>query len=208
MKSNRITFKSFAASIIAVGVIEAVFGFFGQQLIPEPLVRTGAARLLDALFLCGILAVQFSLSLSSPCRPGLLKKIRIAVFICFLMAFAAVLYRYAGINLPFGVSRHFRGSSVFKMDLFVVSCILSPLAEELFFRGVVFRYFRRFSFVTALIISTLFFSLFHCTSTGLPLLPLVGGFLLAIVYDREKTLASPVLVHSLGNFLLVFVLEA
>ena len=77
--------------------------------------------------------------------------------------------------------------------------VLGPAVEELFFRGLLFGYFRKFGFVPALIISTLLFVLPHITGGSFPITQITGGLLFAIAYEVEKNLIVPLVIHSLGN---------
>lgn len=94
----------------------------------------------------------------------------------------------------------------FTKDWLILTCLLSPLAEELFFRGLLFSYFRPWGVLPAAAISSLVFAGFHATGMGIPLLPLAGGILFAASYEIEKNLLSPFLLHATGNALLFFVL--
>lgn len=90
--------------------------------------------------------------------------------------------------------------------LFITGGLLSPIAEELFFRRIVFGFFRRWGFYLSTLISTGLFILPHLASTALPLLPIMGGIGLALVYEKEKHLLAPILVHITANTLwLIFI---
>ncbi len=82
---------------------------------------------------------------------------------------------------------------------FFAGTILGPLAEEFFFRGLLFGYFRKFGFAAALIISTLLFILAHISGSVLPITQIVGGLLFASAYEVEKNLIVPIVIHCLGN---------
>ena len=85
----------------------------------------------------------------------------------------------------------------------VLACVVGPIAEELFFRGVVYSVLRqRTSRVVAMLISGTVFAAIHMTVVGfLPILVL--GCLLADLYERTGSLASPLAVHILHNSFLV-----
>ncbi len=89
---------------------------------------------------------------------------------------------------------------------FLTGGIISPAAEELFFRGIVFLFFRRWGFPTALIISTTFFTLLHPLSSGIPLPQILGGLLFATAFEIEKNLLVPGIIHISGN-LAIFTLS-
>lgn len=83
--------------------------------------------------------------------------------------------------------------------LFSVGALISPIAEELFFRGLVFGFFRRWGTVTAVAASTGLFALAHLPATIFPLTQVIGGLLFAAAYEHERSLAAPITIHVLGN---------
>ena len=83
--------------------------------------------------------------------------------------------------------------------LFLVGGLIAPIAEEVYFRGLLYGYLRRWGFWTALLVSTLVFTLLHGSAPGAPLPQLVGGLVFATAYEIEKRLLVPILIHILGN---------
>lgn len=85
----------------------------------------------------------------------------------------------------------------------LLACVVGPVAEELFFRGVVYPTIRqRTSRLVAMLISGAIFSFIHTNLIGfLPIMVL--GCLLAHLYERTGSLASPVAVHVLHNVFLM-----
>ncbi|GAB6097929.1 type II CAAX endopeptidase family protein [Desulfatiferula olefinivorans] len=88
-----------------------------------------------------------------------------------------------------------------RVFFFLAGGVLAPLAEELFFRGLVFGYLRRRGFLSALLISTGLFVLAHSFS-GFPLVQLVGGLVFGVCYEKERSLWAPVVIHAAGNMTL------
>lgn len=74
-----------------------------------------------------------------------------------------------------------------------------PFAEEVFFRGVLFRWLRdRWGVRAALLVSTLIFGLVH----GDPPTIAAGwalGIVLALSYEYSHSLWTPILIHALNN---------
>jgi membrane protease YdiL (CAAX protease family) len=85
----------------------------------------------------------------------------------------------------------------------VLACLVGPVAEEVFFRGVLFTTLRRrLSRGMAVLISGALFAAIHTNAIGfVPILIL--GCLLADLYERTGSLFSPIAVHVLHNTLLV-----
>jgi membrane protease YdiL (CAAX protease family) len=82
---------------------------------------------------------------------------------------------------------------------FLVGGVIGPIWEEIFFRGIIFGFFRRWGLYAAILISTALFVLPHYDGHHLPLTQIVGGIVFAIAYEKEKNLMVPVTIHCLGN---------
>jgi membrane protease YdiL (CAAX protease family) len=79
--------------------------------------------------------------------------------------------------------------------------ILAPVIEELFFRGMLYRWLRqRLKLTPSLIISSAVFAMFHFDPAQLPGL-MAGGIVFALVYERTKSLLASMICHSLANSL-------
>lgn len=93
---------------------------------------------------------------------------------------------------------------------FLVGGVIAPVAEELFFRGVIYGFLRQTLFKPlgvwglgpSLIISTALFVLAHRSPAGLPLPQMVGGVVFCLAYELGKNLFTPILIHGLGNLAL------
>ena len=90
----------------------------------------------------------------------------------------------------------------------VLACAVGPIAEELFFRGVVYTALRqRLSRLVAILISGVIFALIHANPMGfLPIMVL--GCLLAYLYERTGSLASPLAIHIVHNTFLMILAMA
>jgi membrane protease YdiL (CAAX protease family) len=83
--------------------------------------------------------------------------------------------------------------------LILIGGILAPIAEEVFFRGVLYGFFRRWGLIPAVIVSTLLFVLVHPLGQSIPVIQIVGGILFAVAYEVEGNLVAPITIHTLGN---------
>jgi len=85
----------------------------------------------------------------------------------------------------------------------LLACVVGPLAEEFFFRGMLYPAIRqRSSRLTAMLASAAVFSLIHTNLLGfLPIMVL--GCLLADLYERTGSLSSPLFVHVVHNSFLI-----
>jgi hypothetical protein len=70
----------------------------------------------------------------------------------------------------------------------MVGAGVAPIAEEIYFRGLVFGYLRRWGPVAAILGSTLLFVAVHPDLQHIPFPQIVGGLLFALSYEIEKNL--------------------
>lgn len=77
--------------------------------------------------------------------------------------------------------------------------VVAPVAEELFFRGVVYPFFKRFGGVAfAAGVTGVFFGAVHCN--WFALLPLAAfGTYLCLIYEKTGSIRIPIVVHGLFN---------
>ncbi len=88
---------------------------------------------------------------------------------------------------------------------YIIGGLVAPVAEEIFFRGVIYgyvkhllkRHLHQWSIPTALIISTALFVMAH-QGAGIALPQLVGGIVFCLSFEIEKSLITPMVIHSAG----------
>lgn len=171
----------------------------------SPLLILGVARVVEILLLLVIVSNwgkgMSSIGLARDRTLSGLKKGLIWSAFLGLCAFLglAVLYaahmqdplRLIKTNLPSGI----QGIVL----LFVVAGLVSPIAEEVFFRGIVYNFLRRWGVLVAIIGSTVVFVLAHAIISRIPLTQVVGGLVFALAYEVEGNLMVPITIHILGN---------
>ena len=93
--------------------------------------------------------------------------------------------------------------SHFLISMLVIAIIV-PISEELFFRGLLFRWFRlRYNTWTAIIGSSLLFGLAHYDSLAVVISSFVLGVVNAYAMERTKSVWVPILMHTVTNGLAV-----
>jgi membrane protease YdiL (CAAX protease family) len=81
---------------------------------------------------------------------------------------------------------------------FVLSVLVGPTAEEMLFRGALFRKWRmRVGPGKAALITSVLFGLGHPNS----LTPFISGLALAVLYTSTRTIWAPIAAHALNNAL-------
>jgi membrane protease YdiL (CAAX protease family) len=93
---------------------------------------------------------------------------------------------------------------------FFLGGLLVPVAEELYFRGAIFTWFRRrYALWTAVIASTLLFALGHADLLAVVVTSAVIGVVNALLFERSRSIWVPITVHMVNNslaFLSLYVL--
>lgn len=84
--------------------------------------------------------------------------------------------------------------------------VMAPLAEEIFFRGYMFKAFlTRFGPYQAMILSSVFFGVMHMDIYRF--IPLtIGGFFLNLVRYKENSLLPAIIAHGVWNFCMFIVM--
>lgn len=92
------------------------------------------------------------------------------------------------------------GLSDYSVAWLFSTLILPPLAEEIIFRGLVFRYLRRAGagFIVANVIQAVCFGIYHMNVVQ-GIYAAILGFLLGWLVYQYKSLAAPVFLHFLFN---------
>lgn len=202
---NRTLMLSLAA-VIALEVLTAsILG-----LVPgvDTLVFTGSVRLLESAFILWIIAgvgpglAALGFSRSAAVR-GIGRGLLWSAAFGALAAAVGALLLWAGMPLPSSAAMGLPGGTWPLVKFFVVAGLIGPVAEEIFFRGVLFGFFRRWGFPLALAVSTALFAVVH-PFQNLPVTQIVGGVLFALAYEKEGSLLVPITIHVTGNSALFF----
>ena len=123
-----------------------------------------------------------------------------------VVGLAAVILMITGLHPADLIAASLPSTQPGLFSFFVVGGIISPVAEEIFFRGVLYGYFRRWGMWAALLLSTAVFVMAHAIFHRVPVPQIVGGILFAVAYEKEKNLMVPITIHVLGN-LAIFTLS-
>ena len=91
-----------------------------------------------------------------------------------------------------------------KIIYFFLMVIITPVVEEIIYRGFLFNLLlKKYSVKIALIVSSLIFAFFHLRFAGIGFL-FVYGLFFGYVYYKTNSLIAPILAHFTINFLAMF----
>ena len=204
MESDRIALKTLMLATAGVIAIEALARMVIGRGWLAPLTGTGLARLLDIVWMALVVSrgtqgwAQIGLARRN-LAPGLLRGL------VWSAGFAAAAALGWGILHALGIDplRFLQAGSAsrrgYPVLLFLVGGVIGPIAEEIYFRGLIYGYCRRWGFWPALAVSTLIFTLLHADAAAVPITQIVGGLVFATAYEIEKKILVPITIHVLGN---------
>ena len=204
MEADRIEIKSVLISVVVVAVIESAVGIAASTGAYSSVLLLGAARLLEAALIVLIVSTRerglFSIGLAPSGMFSGLKRgfVWSAGFGIMVLLVSAALFA-AGINPLTLIHTRLPAGQGKLVLFFLVGGVVSPVAEEIFFRGIVYRFFRQWGVFAAVALSTLAFVLSHPAGSGFPLPQITGGILFAVAYEKEENLTVPITIHILGN---------
>jgi membrane protease YdiL (CAAX protease family) len=206
METNEIKLSTLVISILGIAAVELAARILISRDLLSPLIGVGLARVTEIIFLLALVTIRekrlsiigmASTTIYSGLKRGLIWSISFgagAVIVLFIIYLAGIkvsaLFR---MQLPTESSR--------LITFLLAGILIGPIAEEIFFRGILYGFFRRWGIPFAVILSTLLFVLPHSPSSGpaIPITQLIGGILFAVSYEIEKNLLAPITIHSLGN---------
>jgi uncharacterized protein len=204
MEANRITVASLIVSVGVILCIEVAASVAAARIPVNPMVLLGMIRVLEiallvsAAFIYGSGLSSVGLARSSAFHGFARGLLWSAGFGMSALVVYVILYVF-GINGLTLIHTPLPKSPGTIGLLFLVGGVVGPAAEEIFFRGILYGFFRRWGAFVALTMSTLIFVLAH---PGFPLIPVTqvaGGIVFAMAYEIEGSLMAPLTIHVLGN---------
>jgi membrane protease YdiL (CAAX protease family) len=204
MEAEHIEIKTLVISLATMLCIEVATRAVISRDLSNQMIILGVTRLLEIVLLM-LIVLKWGAGLSSiglaPFKvvSGLKKGLiwsagfGMVAFFAFLVLFAV------GINGVTLIQAQLPGKPSEIILFFVIGGVVGPIAEEIFFRGILYGFFRRWGMVVALVLSTVVFVLAHPSNQGVPVTQAVGGVVFAVAYEVEGNLMAPITIHVLGN---------
>jgi len=207
METKPIEIRPFLLSLAAIILAEAGARLLISGGLYNPMIVLGVARVLETgMIVSCVLLWGKGLPSIGLTRARIVPGIRRGLIWSagFALASAlgfAVLY-LAGIDLLTLLKVRLPGRLSGILIFLLVGGIVGPIAEELFFRGMLYGLLRRWGVVVAIVVSAALFVLAHPISQGFPIPQAVGGIVFALAYEIEGSLMTPIVIHVLGNLAL------
>ncbi|KOO51692.1 CPBP family intramembrane glutamic endopeptidase [Viridibacillus arvi] len=87
---------------------------------------------------------------------------------------------------------------------FISAAVISPIYEEIFYRGFLYRWLRtRIGFVGAILLSSIIFTIVHIPTYNVMPVNFFSGIIFALAYERTNSIWPSVIIHGLTNGIMV-----
>jgi CAAX protease family protein len=207
MEPDRIKMSTLLAATGAIVFLECASDFAASAAFVPAMVATGLIRIIGIGVLLGVTFKMQGQLDAIGLRPsaigsGILRGIFWSMSFGAVVAVGWIAGRLAGINLIGLLQFRLPHQPADILILFVVGSVIAPIAEEIYFRGLVYGYLRRWGPGVAIIGSSLLFVAAHPDLQKIPIPQIIGGLLFAIAYETEKNLMVPIVIHMSGNLAL------
>jgi membrane protease YdiL (CAAX protease family) len=204
MEANQVGTKTLIISLAIIVFVESAMRLILPGTSYDSMLLIGLARVLQVGLIIfyvmtrgpGVSGIGLA---PSDMFVGLKKGMIWSVGFGILVLLSFALLYIAGVNMLALIHVRLPEDPSALLSFFLVGGIVGPIAEEVFFRGILYGFFRRWGVAVALTISTVLFVLAHSVSHGVFIPQLVGGILFAVVYEVEGSLVAPITIHTLGN---------
>jgi len=211
MEAKKIQLRTLFLCLAAVIPVELGTWVVASKSAYHPMLVLAAARLLQILLIVLIVVIRgkglYSIGLArSGMASGLKKGLLWSVGFGAIASLLCIGSFAAGINPLTLIKMRLPAQTVDLVLFFIVGGMVGPAAEELFFRGILYGFLRRWGVIVALVVSTMIFVFCHPISHGIPVTRLVGGLVFAAAYEIGGSLIVPITIHGLGN-LAIFTLS-
>jgi membrane protease YdiL (CAAX protease family) len=204
MEASKIKIKTLCISLATIAFIEVAIKIIVSGSYFNTMMILGTARLLETVLIVLIVLIwgkgmsSIGLAPSTIVR-GIKKGLIWSAAFGLVTFFAFIALFLFDINPLRLIHTHLPGKTSEIILFFLIGGIVGPIAEEVFFRGMLYGFFRRWGILMALILTTLIFVLAHPVFPGIPATQIVGGLIFAVAYEVEGSLMVPITIHILGN---------
>lgn len=109
----------------------------------------------------------------------------------------STILKYKGITIP-EPDFSFPTQRIFLILFLIYVCLLGPMLEEIIFRGFILRSMQRYGNLTAIIVSSILFSMFHLNLVQF-INPVLVGMLLAFIAIKSESIFPSMIAHIFNN---------
>ena len=142
-------------------------------------------------------------------KTDIAKAVKDTLFITLFFTVSGLLFLICWKNV-FGSSmlrvnnRIFRQNWDILIAFYITRCLISPVAEELVFRGILYRKMReKWNWWISTGVVSLVFALIHLYFNNQSLVPFLGSLIFCFGYEKTKFILAPIFLHISGNLIIL-----
>lgn len=160
----------------------------------------GKIDLLIALLIIHKFIIPFDVNLFS--LKLKIKELLLSVLLAGILVSITLLIVYYLFEMP---KENFYINNYTRVIDLIGLCLLAPILEELFYRGVLFKTLStRYSFILSALYSSLIFSLMHMSLRNL-LPTFITGFAMCCVLKKTNNIVYCIIIHMIINILITYI---
>ena len=129
---------------------------------------------------------------------GAISCIGVGIISSIIYSIYSFILELGGIIIP-APDFNFPTDNPFMLTLILVYvCVLGPILEEIIFRGFILKSMQRYGNLTAIIVTSVLFSMFHLNLVQF-VPPILIGFVLAFITIKSKSIVPGIIAHMFNN---------
>ncbi len=187
-------------------IIVSIFGVKSEVFLS--FLDTALGSLLLSIFMDGLLVLAFFFFNKNKNNQITKKPTAKKLLLYVALAIGCYLLFYPIVTVVNSVIYKFFPSNDLKYNLTttnyfisIISMVILPaIAEELIFRGIIFKGLQKHSNTFAIIVSAVMFALFHL-SLEQTIYPILMGIVLAVIMCHENNIIYCIAIHFVNNFI-------
>ena len=109
----------------------------------------------------------------------------------------STIIKYYGIIIP-EPDFSFPTQRIYLILFLIYVCLLGPILEEIIFRGFILKSMQKYGNLTAIIVSSILFSMFHLNLVQF-VNPVLMGIILAFITIKSKSILPSIIAHIFNN---------
>lgn len=130
---------------------------------------------------------------------GAFASIGVGIISSIIFLIYSMIFNAQGIDIP-APDFSIPSNKVYLILFFSYTCVIAPVFEEIIFRGFILNNMRRFGNITAILVTSIFFSMFHFNLVQL-VNPILMGIILSFIAIRSESIIPCIMVHMFNNIM-------
>ena len=128
---------------------------------------------------------------------GTISCIGIGMISSIIYLIYSTIIKHYGIIIP-EPDFSFPTQSIYLILFLIYVCLLGPILEEIIFRGFILKSMQKYGNLTAIIVSSILFSMFHLNLVQF-VNPVLMGIVLAFITIKSKSIVPSIIAHIFNN---------